>query len=133
MKKSEIIETTLAAMRRPGGLLDSSQDSQDDNDEYEKSVVMPTLLERLPDGVEIKTCSDFADLAVTCCERCHTLYAFYEMYLEDLPGEDKAWICCAISRALRGESVETDVAALDQLIRGDAPNLDQSDANHEND
>jgi hypothetical protein len=103
MKKSEIIEKTLAAMRSFGGLLDTSAVFQeaDDSREYEESVVIPTLLGRLPDQIEIKTCADFADLGVTCCDSCHSFYAHEEMYLEDLPAEGKASICCAILRAIR--------------------------------
>jgi hypothetical protein len=136
MNKREIIEMTLAAMRCPGGLLDSSADSQGaDSEEYEKSVVMPTLLNRLPDEADIKTCTDFASLGVTCCETCHAQYPFAEMYLEDIPAEGKAWICCAIRSALRGDTAD-DLArglALEEALGGGVPNRDASDADHEDD
>lgn len=63
-----------------------------DEPDYEEHV-LETLHQRLPEGVNIKTCEDFQHLGVECCDCCHGSYAHYEMSLIDLPDGGKAWVC----------------------------------------
>ena len=107
MTKSEIIQTTLAALRDR----DACQDILETAccgaaDDYEASVVIPTLQKLLPDNIDIKTCVDFPDIGVTCCPVCHDFLPHFEMSLEDLPDGRKAWLCCCVSSALRGDDPE---------------------------
>jgi hypothetical protein len=90
--KNEIIQMTLQAMGLDGGPLTTEE-------EEHRAIVEATLTERLPD-TNFKTCEDFDLLPATCCEICHTLYPHYEMYVEDLPSGEKAWICCRVRSAL---------------------------------
>ena len=102
MQKTEIIQRTVAAMRGEGGLLEADTEQPGgDSDDYPSSVVLPTMMQRLPDGVSINTCADFQHLQIACCEMCHQLYAHVDMYLEDLPNGNSAWICCAVRTALQ--------------------------------
>jgi hypothetical protein len=102
--KSEIIESTLKAMGCKWELLPPDGQERDDNDSADRYnlIVIQELFERLPE-VELRTCADFAHLGVECCDTCHYFYPHYDMYVEDLSDGGKAWICCAVSRALRGE------------------------------
>jgi hypothetical protein len=97
MTKEEIIAATFQAMAVNGGLLSSERAEAHVTDEYE-SLVRATLAERLPEA-DFKTCEDFKHLNAECCPICHTFYAHYDMYLEDLPGGE-AWICCSVRSAL---------------------------------
>jgi hypothetical protein len=58
------------------------------------------LMDRLPDGEDIKTCEDFQHLGATCCEVCHYSYPHSDMYLIDLPQGGKAWVCDQVRWAL---------------------------------
>jgi len=105
MTKAEIIQITLSALREGDVLWSGTPDaeSSDTREDYEASVVIPALMERLPDNEEIKTCADFPDIGVTCCSICHSFYPHYDMYLEDMPDGSKAWVCCFVRSALHGE------------------------------
>lgn len=59
--------------------------------------------ERLPDGVEIKTCEGFKHLGVECCDTCHNFYPHYEMSVIDLPDGGKAWVCDTVKWAIYPE------------------------------
>lgn len=102
MTKDKIIEITMSAMRGTGGLLDPDKGRLGD-DEYTQTIVIPTLLTRVPDDTDILTCADFADLQVRCCSICHTYHAHYEMRLEHLADGAAVWVCCAVLSALREE------------------------------
>ena len=106
MTKNEIIKKTLEEMHGENGLLcpNPHEAENDTSDDYESSIVVPMLVERLPEGVDIKTCSDFRHLKVDCCKTCHTLYAHYEMHLESIAHSGNAWLCCFIRAALRGDN-----------------------------
>ena len=73
------------------------------SDPDEEEIVIQTLEAKLreiePDR-DIRTCSDFGHLLTECCEICHTFSPHYEMSLLDVEGGGKAWICCAMDRAL---------------------------------
>jgi len=92
MRKAEIIEKTLREMSHGTELSSETQ-----------AWTRATLNERLPEG-DSKTCADFADLSVTCCESCHTSHPMYDMYAVDLPTGDKGWICCTVRWALFPET-----------------------------
>ena len=113
MKKDEIIQTTLHAMRQDRSLLPCEDTGDDDWDDHQ-DLVIATLTERLPD-LDFRTCADFGELGVECCHTCHTLYPYYEMYIEDLPDGSKAWICCFIRSALRGEKTLEELEELIEL------------------
>jgi len=76
-----------------------------DEPDYEEHV-LETLHEKLPEGVDIKTCDDFKQLGVECCETCHRDYPHYEMSLIDLPDGGKAWVCDHVKWALFPEQCE---------------------------
>jgi hypothetical protein len=66
--------------------------------------VVELLQERLPDGVDIKTCEDFKHFNVECCDTCHNFLPESEMYLIDLPdGGGKAWVCDQVRWAIYPE------------------------------
>jgi hypothetical protein len=109
MTKGEIIRATLRAMREDRGILANGDNGDDDWDNYDPTVIA-TLTERLPD-LNLRICADFGELGVECCHTCHTLYPHYEMYIEDLPDGNKAWLCCFIRCALRGEKTLEDLQA----------------------
>ncbi len=116
LKKSEVIEETLGAMRQ-----EACQDEGGTAlEEYLSSIVIPALMQLLPDGIDIKTCRDVRVFQIACCKTCHTLYPHYEMYLVELPEDGKGWVCCAFRSALIGtessaeqrEAVTLDVRAI---------------------
>ena len=109
MTKNEIIQATLRAMRQDRGLRSSGETGDNDWDAYEV-IVIAAMTERLADR-DLGTCADFGELGVECCHTCHTLYPHHEMYIEDLPDGNKAWICCFVHSALRGEKTLDDLQA----------------------
>lgn len=117
MNRDKIIAKTLEDMRRyesPHG--EEVHQRSEERDEYDLSVTIPELMKRLPDG-EVLTCADF-DFPEECCESCHYAYAHYDMELVDLPDGRKAWICCAVRRALFHEP--------DQLGGSEEVNLEEA-------
>ena len=72
--------------------------------------MIAAMKERLPER-DFRTCADFGELGVECCHTCHTLYPHHEMYIEDLPDGNKAWLCCFVHSALRGEKTLEDLQA----------------------
>jgi hypothetical protein len=111
--KNEIIQMTLQAVGLDSGPLTT------DEEKY-RAIVEATLRERLPD-TNFKICGEFDRLAATCCETCHTLYPHYEMYVEDLPSGEKAWICCGLRSALREplkqkDQLQDEVVDLERLL-----------------
>jgi hypothetical protein len=69
---------------------------------YDRDVVIPEMLRRLPEG-EIATCGDLR-LADKCCESCHAFYPHYDMYVVQLSDGRTGWICCAVRRLLFPET-----------------------------
>lgn len=122
MTKTEIIQATLAALRQGDATEQGTSNTEcaDIIADDEASVVIPTLVTRLPDDVDIKTCADFSSLGVACCSTCHSLYPHFEMYLDDTPDGSKAWICCSVQRAMRGESgcSSEELLQLEQALGG---------------
>jgi hypothetical protein len=99
LKKAAIIAKTLADIKT----VSSDEELSFAGDLGEEEIVIQTLEAKLreiePDG-EIRTCSDFGHLLTECCEICHTFSPHYEMSLLEVEGGGKAWICCAMDRAL---------------------------------
>ena len=99
MKKAAIIAKALADMRN----VSSQEELSLASNPGEEEIVIQTLEAKLR-GIEpdrdIRTCSDFSHLLTECCEICHTFSPHYEMSLLDVEGRDRAWICCAMDRAL---------------------------------
>jgi hypothetical protein len=109
LTKDEIIRAILRAMRQERDLLASGETGGDDWHNCE-AIAIAAMTERLSDR-DFKTCVDFGELGVECCHTCHTLYPHYEMYIEDLPDGNKAWLCCFIRSALHGEKTLEDLQA----------------------
>jgi hypothetical protein len=99
LKKNAIIAKTLAEMKN----VCSQEELSLASDPDEEAIVIQTLEAKLreiePDR-DIRTCSDFTQLHIECCEICHALSPHYEMSFLDVEGGGKAWICCAMDRAL---------------------------------
>jgi hypothetical protein len=104
--KEEIIQMTSHRVGRQIADGQAMGFDTPDPEEY-RAIVEATLMERLPPGLNFKTCKDFGHLGAGCCECCHSIYEHYEMELEDLPSGEKAWICCSLHSALF-ELSETD-------------------------
>lgn len=105
MTKGEIIAKTLDDM----GLF-SGDDKTPHSGEYveDDGSIIAGVRERLPEG-EIGTCADFHALGVKCCTACHGFYPDYDMCIESLPNGRRAWICCAVRKALlSGTAAEAD-------------------------
>jgi len=118
MTKAEIIASTLENMHREAGSFQPAPGTNDSN-YYESSVVIPTLVDRLPDAaIDIKTCHDFMDLLVDCCKTCHALYPHYEMCLQALPGGQTAWICCAVRDSLMPQMDRSTSLDFDEALEG---------------
>jgi hypothetical protein len=99
MTREEIIGKTLREM----SLFSSSeQGSQSSYNAGHLSTVIAELRRRLPDG-NIKTCGAFRHLDAGCCGSCHTSRPHYSMNLIELPDGSKAWVCCAMIRAIYPE------------------------------
>jgi hypothetical protein len=99
LKKAAIIAKTLADMKT----VSSHGESSLDNDPDEEERVVQTLdvkLKEIEPDCDIRTCSDFSHLPTECCEICHTFSPHYEMSLLNVEVDGKAWICCAMDRAL---------------------------------
>lgn len=110
MTKSEIVQQALNDFRDElGGAHIPARSDVD----Y-KAIILSALEKSLqivgPD-TDIRTCEDFGLLNVTCCESCHGIYQHYEMSLVEIESAGKAWICCAIDRAIS----PTNYADLHQL------------------
>ena len=99
LKKAAIIAKTLADMKNVSSHEELSLASDSDEEEIAIQTLEAKLGEIEPDR-DIRTCSDFSHLPAECCEICHTFYPHYEMSLLDVEGGGKAWICCAMDRAL---------------------------------
>jgi hypothetical protein len=99
LKKSAIIAKTIADMKN----ITSDGELSTAGDLDQEKIVIQTLDAKLsefePDR-DIRTCTDFSHIHTECCEICHTFYPHYEMSLLDVEGGGKAWICCAMNRAL---------------------------------
>lgn len=104
MRKGEIIQSTLKAMGRWEDPANDASPRYSDNPDPYDSIVIRTLEDRLSD-VEYQTCADFAQFGVECCSTCHHYCPHVEMIIEEVSG-GKAWICCAVSRALHGEDLD---------------------------
>jgi hypothetical protein len=99
LKKAAIIAKTLACMNNLSSQEELSLTSDPDEEEIIIETVEAKLREIEPDR-DIRTCNDFSHLRTECCEICHAFSPHYEMSLLDVEGGGKAWICCAMDRAL---------------------------------
>ena len=99
LKKAAIIAKTLADMKNVSSHEELSLASDSEEEEIALQTLEAKLGEIEPDR-DIRTCGDFSHLRTECCEICHTFSPHYEMSLLDVEGGGKAWICCAIDRAL---------------------------------
>jgi hypothetical protein len=97
--KSQIIERTLRAMK-----LIPLENEPPSSEEHEEAIFITSVLhDRLPEGVDIKTCEDFRHLNVECCDTCHNFYPHYEMKVIKLPDGSPAWVCDAMEWAIYPE------------------------------
>ncbi len=98
MTKDEIIAKTLRELKLMP--LESQPPSSDEQALID--YVTAELMEKLPDGIDIRTCDDFKHLGAQCCETCHEL-PDTEMYVIDLPDGGKAWVCDQVQWAIYPE------------------------------
>ena len=92
MTKNEIVKKTLRDLGLTALRSDPPYSDEPELEAY--------LMDRLPDGEDIKTCEDFQHLGATCCEVCHNSYPQTDMYLIDLPQGGKAWVCDQVRWAI---------------------------------
>lgn len=108
--RSEIIDAIVAAYRaevekeasESYGNVDDGSVVAADAKEYER-IIRSTLtgkLASLRTDEKVRTCEDFGDLGIACCNSCHTGYPHYELALIELESGGRAWICCALDRTL---------------------------------
>src|SRR5664280_3479681 len=92
MKKEEIIENLRKELT----------ELYSEDPEYLAMAIecVESNLSREDSNANIRTCADFSDLNIECCQTCHHFYPHYEMQLVDIESGGNAWICCAFSRAL---------------------------------
>src|ERR1017187_7729332 len=93
MTKGEIIE---------GVLKEFTASSIEDDPEYEQLAIdhLDEVFREEDPYIDIRTCSDFSHLGIECCDTCYHFTPGFEMKLDDIESGGKAWICCAMSRAL---------------------------------
>ncbi len=94
MLKADIISKTLSEMNYEP----PPENSYSEEPDYDE-IVIEELNRRLPEG-EVRTCDDFKDLNVECCEPCHEFYPQYDMSLIELPDGAKAWVCDHVKSAI---------------------------------
>jgi hypothetical protein len=99
LKKAAIIAKTLADMKSVASHEELGLASDSEQEEIAMQTLEAKLGEIEPDR-DIRTCGHFSHLRTECCEICHTFSPHYEMSLLDVEGGGKAWICCAMDRAL---------------------------------
>ena len=99
LKKAAIIAKALADMKNVSLHEELSLAIDSDEEEIAIQALEAKLGEVEPDR-DIRTCSDFSHLRTECCVICHTFSPHYEMSLLDVEDGGKAWICCAMDRAL---------------------------------
>jgi hypothetical protein len=99
MTKSEIIKKVLKGFRNAS---EATGIPAGDDVDYERVIVaeMEKSLRNVEPDTNIRTCEDFHEPNVECCECCHDIYQHYEIALIDIESGGNAWICCAINRAL---------------------------------
>ena len=101
MIRSKIIELAVERM----GIEENCSDADAADSMYVEDFVdnvIAALAQLLPDG-EIKTCEDFKDLGVACCDASHHSYCPHvDMKLVTLQDGSKAWLCCNLRTALLG-------------------------------
>jgi hypothetical protein len=95
VNKAEIISKTLKALN----LNPPEPQSPISEDQDEEAFIVSVLRDRLPDGVDIRTCADLWHLNVRCCETCHNFCPHYEMKLIMLPDGSPAWLCDTVEWA----------------------------------
>jgi hypothetical protein len=98
VKRSEIV----AAMRQAqseaeAGLYGESEEVA----AYQRHLAakVERTLGQIEPEVDTPSCADFGHLGVECCPGCYGEYPD-EMELIDIESEKRAWICCALDRAL---------------------------------
>jgi hypothetical protein len=108
--RNEIVDAIVAAYRAevgPQGTreyvnVDDGSVVMEVAEEYE-DIIRKTVTDKLanlrPDE-GVRTCEDFAHIGTACCESCHTGHPQHELDLINLESGGRAWICCALDRAL---------------------------------
>ena|ERR1700758_3764172 len=99
MNKADIIEKTLKEMK----LLPLKAEPPISDEPDEEEFIVSVLRDLLPEGVDIRTCEDFKQLQVECCQTCHDLYPHYDMSLTNLADGGKAWVCDNVKWAIYPE------------------------------
>jgi hypothetical protein len=99
MKKADII---AAALKELQGQEEKLSAEAVDLPVYKQQVIaeLERKLADVQPDLDIPTCEDFAHLAVECCQVCHVEYPEWELGLIEIESGGRAWLCCALDRAL---------------------------------
>lgn len=99
MKKSDIIAAALKDVCRRDGKVATESD---DVLAYERHVAaeIEKRLDPIEPDLDFPTCADFGHLGVECCHICHVEYPEYELSVVEIESGGRAWLCCALDRAL---------------------------------
>jgi hypothetical protein len=95
--KSEITAQVLAIAEAYATLVANAPECYEAFSVSEVRSVLDAALKDVPPGIAVRTCDDFADLCVGCCETCHCFDPHYELALIDIESGGNAWICCALN------------------------------------
>lgn len=115
MTKSEIVAKTLEEMGR-NAFGNGPLSAYTPEEKMQVAEILEQKFRDLPPDANIRTCGDFSDLNVECCDPCHT-YHPHDLYLLELAEGTKAWICCAIGSSLFPEfHSEADQVEMENLL-----------------
>jgi hypothetical protein len=101
MTKGEIIESVLKDLRSDASVK-RRRDREVDEEERDVIAHLEFLLRNAEPDSDIRTCADFVNLNVECCTNCHFFMFPFDMPLvRKLKNGEYAWICCAMSSAIK--------------------------------
>ena len=99
MTKGEIIASVLETLRHRSVEAEYLRFCINVDEEEAISYLNKVLFNEEP-HTDIRTCRDFSNLNVKCCDACHIFDPVFELSLVDLPSGGNAWLCCAMNAAL---------------------------------
>lgn len=103
MTKGEIIASVLKELKSLA-TEEGMRSSEYVEDERDVIKHLQAVMREAQLGADIRTCADFLDLKVECCDTCHRFGFPREMSpMVELKSGGYAWICCAIELALGRE------------------------------
>jgi hypothetical protein len=100
MTKNEIITGVLKNLR-DNSTEEDLQSSTYADDQNDVISYLEAVLHDAEPNANIRTCADFVDLNVQCCDTCHHFGFPYDMSpLAELKAGGHTWTCCSIEGAL---------------------------------